>query len=193
MRWIVQLLLVTFGACGGTKTSPPAEPVTDAAPAPSIGSATMRADGTIALQLRAEGPGGAIGDALLTYAPDDERYREVLDHLGGLEPGQTKPVPPWPTRLAISKGGERLGVLEIKAGEMGTLTLEGSSDRARELEATWNKAAAKGSVGLHMHMPTRDGSRGPYGVKLYRPDSTDWVDGVTNWLRYEKSYKVAPL
>jgi hypothetical protein len=62
----------------------------------SIGSATMKQDRTILLQLRAEGPDGALGDALLTYPPDHPKYQQILDHLGGLEPGQEKPVPPFP-------------------------------------------------------------------------------------------------
>lgn len=64
----------------------------------SIGSATMKEDGTIVLMLRAEGPGGMIGDALVTYTPDDPKYQETLDHLGGLKPGEEKPVPPWPEK-----------------------------------------------------------------------------------------------
>lgn len=62
----------------------------------SIGVATMRADGTIVLQLRAETDDGAIGDGYFTYAPTDKDYDSVLEHLGGLKPGESKPVPPWP-------------------------------------------------------------------------------------------------
>ena len=72
--------------------TPSAEPATAAT---SIGSATMDADGTIVLQLRAEGP-DAVGDALLRYAKDHPEYAKVLQHLGGLKPGESKPVPPWP-------------------------------------------------------------------------------------------------
>ena len=61
----------------------------------SIGTATMDADGTIRLQLVAQG-GGAIGDALVIYRPGDPHYDEIKKHLGGLKPGETKPVPPWP-------------------------------------------------------------------------------------------------
>lgn len=68
-----------------------------AADAASIGSARMRADGTIVLQLRAEDPAsGAIGDAELEYPPGHPQYKEVLEHLAGLKPGEEKPVPPWP-------------------------------------------------------------------------------------------------
>lgn len=62
----------------------------------SIGSAVMLADGTIELMLRAEGPGGMRGDAKFSYPPGHPQYREILAHLGGLEPGASKPVPPWP-------------------------------------------------------------------------------------------------
>lgn len=69
----------------------------DAGAAPdSIGQASMKPDGTIVLQLRAEGAGGAVGDALITYPKSDPKYGSVLKHLGGLKPGQTKPVPPFP-------------------------------------------------------------------------------------------------
>lgn len=60
-----------------------------------IGMATMEDDGTLVLDLRAEEDGGLVGHGRVTYAPDDPHYQEVLDHLGGLEPGQEKPVRPW--------------------------------------------------------------------------------------------------
>jgi hypothetical protein len=73
-----------------------AVPAFAAAPLPaSIGAATMMPDGTITLRLRAEGEGGKIGEGQVTYRPGTARYDEVLRHLGGLKPGETKPVPPW--------------------------------------------------------------------------------------------------
>lgn len=63
---------------------------------PSIGSATMLADRTIVLHLRAEGPKGEMGDASFSYPPTHAQYQSILKHIGGLEPGQSKPVPPWP-------------------------------------------------------------------------------------------------
>lgn len=70
--------------------APPASPVAT----PSIGEATMEPDGTIVLHLRAVSP-TAIGDALLRYPPDHPQYKAILDHLGGLAPGEHKPVPPF--------------------------------------------------------------------------------------------------
>jgi hypothetical protein len=67
--------------------------VTEAA---SIGVATMGPDGMIELRLRATGPGGMVGEGFLTYPPSDPQYAEILRHLGGLKPGETKSVPPWP-------------------------------------------------------------------------------------------------
>lgn len=61
----------------------------------SIGVATMLPDGTIVLDLRAEGAGGTVGHGRLTYPPDHRDHASVLRHLGGLRPGEVKPVPPW--------------------------------------------------------------------------------------------------
>jgi hypothetical protein len=64
----------------------------------SIGSAWMEKDGTIVLQLRAEGPDGLIGDALLRYPRTHPEYKNILRHLGGLKKGEIKQVPPWPSK-----------------------------------------------------------------------------------------------
>jgi hypothetical protein len=39
---------------------------------------------------------GAVGDAVLVYSPTDPQYEEIKKHVGGLKPGEEKPVPPWP-------------------------------------------------------------------------------------------------
>lgn len=62
----------------------------------SIGLATMQKDGTIILNLRAEDGDGMIGDARLVYPTSHPEYQKILQHLGGLLPGENKPVPPWP-------------------------------------------------------------------------------------------------
>ena len=66
------------------------------APLPaSIGVATMTDDGPITKRLRADGPGGATGEGNITYKRGNPQYEEVLHHIGGLKPGETKAVPPW--------------------------------------------------------------------------------------------------
>ena len=66
----------------------------------SIGAATMDTDGTLKLQLRAEGPGGIVGDALLVYPPTHADYAMVKKHLeqtdGPMKPGDSRPVAPFP-------------------------------------------------------------------------------------------------
>ena len=57
----------------------------------SIGNAVMSADGTIALTLKA--PDGT--QAALAYHPGDPQYARILSHIGGIHPGEHKPVPPF--------------------------------------------------------------------------------------------------
>jgi len=60
----------------------------------SIGRAKMSADGTITLQLRSLWP-DPVAESQLVYPPDDPQYEEIKHHLGGLKPGESKPVPPF--------------------------------------------------------------------------------------------------
>ena len=60
------------------------------------GTATLRDDKTLVLQLRAETPEGGSGDAIVLYPPEHPDYGEMLAHVGGLLPGQSKPFPCWP-------------------------------------------------------------------------------------------------
>lgn len=60
----------------------------------SIGTATMDAAGTITLRLHSLSP-NPIAEGELRYPPDDPQYSEIKNHLGGIAPGEQKPVPPW--------------------------------------------------------------------------------------------------
>jgi hypothetical protein len=59
----------------------------------SVGTATMAVDGTIALRVRSLWP-QPFAERQLVYAPVDAQYENVKRHLGGIAPGQAKPVPP---------------------------------------------------------------------------------------------------
>jgi hypothetical protein len=85
----------TVAPAATASTSPSASAVGAPTADGPIGTATMEPDGTIVLMLRAEGS-GAVGDALLKYPRGHKQYDEILQHLGGLRPGDTKPVPPFP-------------------------------------------------------------------------------------------------
>jgi hypothetical protein len=56
----------------------------------------MMKDGTIVLDLRAEGSGGTFGEGHFIYPPGHYDYCEIFEHLRGLEPGEHKLVQPWP-------------------------------------------------------------------------------------------------
>jgi hypothetical protein len=59
-----------------------------------IGDATMAEDGTIIVNLRRTTTGMNVS-GIVKYAVDNPHYKEVLDHLGGMKPGETKLVPAW--------------------------------------------------------------------------------------------------
>jgi hypothetical protein len=85
---IALLAMATAAAAQGPEQQLPCEQVA------SIGVATMTADGTITMRVRSLPP-GPIGEATLEYPPSNPRYQDILKHLGGLAPGESKPVPPW--------------------------------------------------------------------------------------------------
>jgi hypothetical protein len=62
----------------------------------TIGAATMTADGTLELTLSATDGHGLIGDAFFRVAPGDKDYEMWLKHLGGMKPGESKHVLPFP-------------------------------------------------------------------------------------------------
>ena len=82
------LALVTAAAGAEPGTTVPCEKVE------SIGVATMTEDGTITLRLRSLPP-GPIAEGTMSYRPGDPQYEEVKRHLGGIKPGEAKPVRPW--------------------------------------------------------------------------------------------------
>ena len=88
----ILMLLVAAGVGCSKKPTPRAA---NEAPPSSIGTATMSADGTITLRLRT-GQRGVVGEGTISYKKGDKDYNDVLKHLGGLKPGETKPAPPWP-------------------------------------------------------------------------------------------------
>jgi hypothetical protein len=63
--------------------------------APSVGVARMLANGTILVGIRGAEPDGAL-QAVLMVEPGDSTYQPIIEHVGGLKPGETKSIPPWP-------------------------------------------------------------------------------------------------
>ncbi len=59
-----------------------------------IGDATMLEDGTIVLKMRRTCDGIHVSGTK-KYETTNPQYRDVLDHMGGMKPGETKLVPAW--------------------------------------------------------------------------------------------------
>jgi hypothetical protein len=89
-RMVLALLFALAAAAAGAQPAAtvPCEQVA------SIGSATMTDDGTITLRLRSLPP-GPIAEGTMSYRPGDPQYEEIKKHIGGIKPGETKPVRPW--------------------------------------------------------------------------------------------------
>ena len=60
-----------------------------------IGDATMTADRTIIIRMRRTTDGKNVSGTI-TYAINNPHYKDILKHLGGMNPGDTKLVPAWP-------------------------------------------------------------------------------------------------
>ena len=71
-----------------------------------IGTAEMKTDGTIILQLRAELPNG-FGEGYFVYPPPHPGYQNILKHIAPLEPGQSTRVRPWPENKTEPTSGYR--------------------------------------------------------------------------------------
>jgi hypothetical protein len=82
-------------------------------------------------------------------------------------------------RLVVSRGGTRLGVLELPPAKPGVLTLEADGTRAAELKELADKINASDSVAVEMHLPSgKKGERGPYGAQIFRRGNADYAKGV---------------
>ena len=76
----------------------------DPAAGQSVGVATMLNNGTILIGVGGDGP-AARAQAVLEIHPGDTNYQMIIDHVGGLKPGETKPIPPWPDSPAPTRDG----------------------------------------------------------------------------------------
>jgi len=89
------LLLAFSGDVLAAEVAQPNEPSENPSSEKSIGMARMLADGTILVGVGARGANDRAR-AVMQLRPGDTQYQPLLDHIGGLKPGQTKSIPPWP-------------------------------------------------------------------------------------------------
>jgi hypothetical protein len=91
-HFVVLIMLCVGSASFAQDARPSAQ---EARPSmPYVGTAAMSDDGTITLHLRVTDDGKPVDDTL-TYKVSDRAYDNILRHLGGLGPGETKPFRPW--------------------------------------------------------------------------------------------------
>ena len=87
---IAFIMLCAGGACSAQEIRS-----SDARPSmPYTGTAAMLDDGTVSLHLRQTSDGKAVNDTLV-YKVGDHAYDNVVRHLGGLRPGETREFGPW--------------------------------------------------------------------------------------------------
>ncbi len=91
-------LAALFLACSGVGLA-----AENPAPAPSVGVATMLENGTILIGVRGPAPDSPL-QAVLMIEPGDTNYQQIIDHVGGLKPGETKSIPPWPDQAPKRSG-----------------------------------------------------------------------------------------
>ncbi len=70
-------------------------------PDTSIGTAELMPDRSIVLMLRAQSEDGTVGETRLVYPVGSDGYETLINHLDGLEPSQSKSVPPWPESTLV--------------------------------------------------------------------------------------------
>lgn len=88
IRVLAAAVLATFLALSGLVAAPMQS---DCRRPGSIGTALMGEDGTITLNLRS--PSGEM--SVLAYKKGDPNYARIVSHIGGIQPGERKPVPPF--------------------------------------------------------------------------------------------------
>ena len=88
-------LAALFLASSGTVLAAENPAAENPTPEPSVGVARMLENGTILIGIRGPAVDGPL-QAVLMVEPGDTNYQQILDHVGGLKPGETKSIPPWP-------------------------------------------------------------------------------------------------
>jgi hypothetical protein len=79
----------------------------------------------------------------------------------------------------LEKGGKELGLLELRLGKPGVLTLESEGADATKLRELWQKLDAQDGIAVDMHLPPEDGKgRGPYGSRVFRRSGEGYAMAV---------------
>jgi hypothetical protein len=91
IRWAIALAASALTVAGALADEP-ATRTRDV-----IGTVFMRPDLSLSIRLRSVQCDGTLAEGILDLKPGEPNYQVVIDHVGGLQPNETKPVPAWPT------------------------------------------------------------------------------------------------
>jgi hypothetical protein len=91
-RWAVVLTALASGLAVALAEEPPTRT------GDVIGTVFMRPDLSLSIRLRSVQCDGTLAEGILDLKPGEPNYQVVIDHVGGLQPNETKSVPAWPTR-----------------------------------------------------------------------------------------------
>lgn len=72
------------------------------------GAVTMRSDKSLLIRKAVEA-GKYSGDAIIILTPNQQGYKETIEHVGGLTAGDTKPLPAWKTPVAQKDAPMEMG------------------------------------------------------------------------------------
>jgi hypothetical protein len=87
MRFAIVLATIAIAGSG--------EPLTETGDI--IGSVTMRPDRSLHMMLHSVQCNGTIVEGIFDIKRGQKDYQLTIDHVGGLQSNETKPVPAWPT------------------------------------------------------------------------------------------------
>ena len=80
---IVLLCVLMFAGCSSKKEE-------------SIGSVSMKEDGTLVFILRADSGNSLVGGGYFEIKREDQNYEMYLSHVSPISSGEEKSVKPWP-------------------------------------------------------------------------------------------------
>lgn len=67
----------------------------------SIGTAMALKDGTIIYHVNGEAVGEGPGSVVWRFPVDSPGYADALEHIGGIKPGERKPIPPYTNNCTV--------------------------------------------------------------------------------------------
>ena len=120
----------------------------------AIGTAKLKADGTLVVTLYAQGSMPA--QLFKKYAEDDPKREIILEHIGGLALGEEKLVPPWPDNIDDARvdAAVRTHIAKHSWGGSARIVITGTDKQGRIAVTAVDASAPGGGVSLRLDPDT---------------------------------------